>query len=90
VIFGKTRIAVTRARLCGEDGRTREWKSQSLRAYQRRTKAAEALIAGAYVSGTNTRRARRALNAVFSGAVGKDVVGSVRNFVCGAGLTITL
>ena len=33
-----------------------------------------ALIAGAYISGTNTRRVRRALNAVFAGAVGKDVV----------------
>lgn len=72
--FGKTRIAVPRARLSGEDGKTREWKSQSLRAYQRRTKAADALIAGAYISGTNTRRVRRALNAVFAGAVGKDVV----------------
>ena len=42
--------------------------------YQRRTKQAEALIAGAYLSGTNTRRVRRALSAVFKGAVGKDVV----------------
>jgi putative transposase len=58
----------------GEDGKTREWKSASLRAYQRRTKAADALIAGVYLSGTNTRRARRALNTVFAGAVGKDVV----------------
>jgi transposase-like protein len=45
-----------------------------LRAYQRRTKAADALIAGAYLAGTNTRRVRRALHAVFAGAVGKDVV----------------
>jgi transposase-like protein len=72
--FGKTGIAIPRARLSGEDGKTREWKSQSLRAYQRRTKAADALIAGAYLSGTNTRRVRRALNVVFAGAVGKDVV----------------
>jgi len=72
--FGKARISVPRARLCGADGKTREWKSQSLRAYQRRTKAADALIAGAYMSGANTRRVRRALNAVFAGAVGKDVV----------------
>ena len=46
----------------------------SLRAYQRRTKDADALIAGAYLSGTNTRRVRRALAAVFAGPVGKDVV----------------
>ena len=72
--FGKTRIAVPRARLTGEDGTTSEWKSASLRAYQRRTKAADALIAGAYLSGTNTRRVRRALAAVFAGPVGKDVV----------------
>jgi transposase-like protein len=34
----------------------------------------EALIAGAYLSGTNTRRVKRALAALFKGAVGKDVV----------------
>ena len=72
--FGKTEIAVPRARLVGEDGKTREWKSKSFRAYQRRTKAADALIAGAYLAGTNTRRVRRALKAVFAGEVGKDVV----------------
>jgi transposase-like protein len=75
--FGKTRIAVPRARLEGEDGKTREWRSGSLRAYQRRTRAADALIAGAYLSGTNTRRVRRALNAVFAGPVGKDFAGPV-------------
>src|SRR5271157_2895500 len=72
--FGKTRIAVPRARLMGDDGKTREWRSGSLRAYQRRTRAADALIAGAYLSGTNTRRVRRALAAAFAGPVGKDVV----------------
>ena len=72
--FGKTRIAVPRARLMGDDDKTREWRSGSLRAYQRRTLAAEALIAGAYLSGTNTRRVRRALASVFAGPVGKDVV----------------
>ena len=75
--FGKTRIAVPRARLTGEDGKTREWRSGSLRAYQRRTRAADALIAGAYLAGTNTRRVRRALNAVLAGPVGKDVVSRV-------------
>ena len=48
-----------RARLTGEDGKTREWRGGSLRAYQRRTRAADALIAGAYLAGTNTRRVRR-------------------------------
>ena len=61
----------------GDDGKTREWRSGSLRAYQRRTRAADALIAGAYLSGTNTRRVRRALAAAFAGPVGKDVVSRV-------------
>ncbi len=34
----------------------------------------QALIAGAYLAGTNTRRVKRALAALFGGAVGKDIV----------------
>ncbi len=37
------------------------------------TRQVEALVAGAYLSGTNTRRVKRALAALFGGAVGKDV-----------------
>jgi putative transposase len=37
---------VPRARLIGADGRTSEWTSASPRAYQRRTRAANALIGG--------------------------------------------
>ncbi len=72
--FGKTEIAVPRARLKGEDGEMREWKSKSLRAYRRRARTADALIAGAYLAGSNTRRVRCGLKAVFAGEVGKDVV----------------
>ena len=43
--FGRTEIEVPRARLDGPDGKTTEWKSKTLRAYQRRTLAADALIA---------------------------------------------
>jgi transposase-like protein len=75
--FGKTEIAVPRARLKTSDGKTTEWKSQALRNYQRRTLAADALIAGTYLAGTNTRRVRRALFALFGGAVGKDTVSRV-------------
>jgi transposase-like protein len=75
--FGQLKIEVPRARLETPDGKTTEWKSQVLRAYQRRTLAADALIAGCYLSGTNTRRVRRALRALFGGAVGKDVVSQV-------------
>jgi len=72
--FGAVEIAVPRARLNTAEGRTSEWKSQALRAYQRRTLAADALIASTYLAGTNTRRVRRALAALFGGAVGKDTV----------------
>ena len=41
------------------------------------TRQVEALIAGAYLAGTNTRRVKRALAALFKGAVGKDVVSRV-------------
>jgi len=58
--FGAIELAVPRARLNAADGKTTEWKSEGLRAYQRRTLAAEALIAGCYLAGTNTRRVRRA------------------------------
>jgi putative transposase len=75
--FGPIEIAVPRARLDTADGKTTEWKSQSLRAYQRRTLAADALIASCYLAGTNTRRVRRALSALFAGAVGKDTVSRV-------------
>jgi putative transposase len=75
--FGQLKIEVPRARLNTSDGKTTEWKSQALRAYQRRTLAADALIAGCYLSGTNTRRVRRALRALFGGAVGKDTVSRV-------------
>lgn len=75
--FGPTAITVPRARLIVPDGTTREWKSAALRSYQRRTQAADALIASAYLAGTNTRRVRRALAAVFTDGVGKDVVSRV-------------
>jgi transposase-like protein len=72
--FGPVEIAVPRARLNTPDGKTTEWKSHALRAYQRRTLAADALIASSYLAGTNTRRVRRALAALFGGGVGKDTV----------------
>jgi putative transposase len=61
-------------RVTTSEGKTAEWKSQALRAYQRRTLAADALIASSYLAGTNTRRVRRALAALFGGTVGKDTV----------------
>ena len=72
--FGPVQISVPRARMTAEGGGTQEWRSAALPRYARMTKQVEALIAGAYLSGTNTRRVKRALAALFGGAVGKDVV----------------
>jgi putative transposase len=72
--FGEVTVQLPRARLVNPDGTTREWKSATIPAYKRRTRQVDALIASAYLSGTNTRRVRRALGALFARGVGKDVV----------------
>ena len=63
-----------RARIKDETGEVTEWQSKALPRYQRLTKRAEALIAAVYLSGTNTRRVKRALFGLFEGAISKDVV----------------
>ncbi len=75
--FGPVTISVPRARLNNGDGTSQEWRSEVLPRYARMTKQVEALIAGAYLSGTNTRRVRRALAALFKGSVSKDTVSRV-------------
>ena len=75
--FGAVTVGVPRARLETPAGGTVEWKNATIPASRRRTQRADALIAGAYLAGTNTRRVRRALAALFGGAVGKDVVSRV-------------
>jgi transposase-like protein len=75
--FGTVTIAVPRARLNTSDGKTTEWQNKTLPAYRRRTKEIEALIAGSYLAGCNTRRVGRALAALFRGAVSKDTVSRV-------------
>jgi len=72
--FGPLEITVPRGRMPTSDGGTAEWRSAVLPRYARMTKQAEALIAATYLAGTNTRRVKRALGALFRGAVGKDVV----------------
>jgi putative transposase len=72
--FGPVQISVPRARMTTEGGGTQEWRGAALPRYARMTRQVEALIAGAYLAGTNTRRVKRALAALFGGAVGKDVV----------------
>jgi len=72
--FGPLEIAVPRGRVRNSDGGSAEWSSAALPRYARMTRQAEALIAATYLAGTNTRRVKRALAALFKGAVGKDVV----------------
>src|SRR5512132_730511 len=86
--FGTVEIAVPRARIGGAGGLGREWRSKVLPRYARMTRQVEALIAGTYLAGTNTRRVRRALAALFKGgdrqgrgqphlAEGEDGLGSL-------------
>jgi transposase-like protein len=72
--FGSITVSVPRARIEAADGKTSEWHSKTLPAYQRRTKEIDAVIAGSYLAGTNTRRVGRALAALFRGSVSKDTV----------------
>ena len=76
--FGPVAVKVPRARMAAADGGTSEWRSTALPRYARMTRQVEALIAGAYLAGTNTRRVKRALFGLFEGAVGKDVVSRAR------------
>ena len=75
--FGAMTVSVPRARIDAGDGKASEWHSQTLPAYQRRTKEIDAVIAGSYLAGTNTRRVGRALAALFRGSVSKDTVSRV-------------
>jgi len=63
-----------RARLNAPDGGTTEWKSTALKAYQRRTIAADAVIAPPIWPAPTRGGFRRALMALFGGAVSKDTV----------------
>ena len=75
--FGAVTVALPRARLATADGRTTEWVNKTLPAYRRRTREVDALIAGAYLAGTNTRRVGRALTAIFRGAISRSTVSRV-------------
>ncbi len=72
--FGAVKVLVPRARMFDEAAGTWEWRNQTLPAYKRLTKRAEAVIVSSYLAGVNTRRVRRALESLFGGVVGKDTV----------------
>ena len=62
-------VSLPRVRLLDGDGGEKEWRSQTIQAYKRLTKRAEAIIANTYLAGTNTRRVRRALAGLFGGTL---------------------
>ena len=66
---GASPITVPRARLFDAEGAaTQEWQSQLLPRYQRRSRAVDETVLGAYLAGTNTRRMQRALQPLLKGA----------------------
>jgi transposase-like protein len=58
---GPQTLAVPRARIVEEDGSTREFQSEVVPRYARRTRRVDEAILGAYLAGANTRRIRKAL-----------------------------
>lgn len=65
---GTVAITVPRGRLFTPEGGTEEWQSRLLPRYARRTREVDAALIGLYLSGTNTRRVKRALKPLLKGA----------------------
>jgi putative transposase len=73
--LGPATIAMPRARVQHADGTTAEWRSETMRRYQRRTRRVDAAILGVYLAGTNTRRVKGALAPLLRGGpLSKDAV----------------
>ncbi len=58
---GAQTLEVPRGRIVDADGSSREFRSQALPRYSRRTREVDEAILGAYLAGANTRRIRKAL-----------------------------
>ena len=65
---GTVQLEVPRARLAEADGREREWQSQLVPRYRRSSREVEQSVLGVYLSGSNTRRIRGALEPLLTGA----------------------
>jgi putative transposase len=73
--LGPTTFRMPRARLSTDEGVQREWRSETVRRYERRTKRLDEAILGVYLSGANTRRIRGALAPLLRGGpLSKDAV----------------
>jgi putative transposase len=72
---GPTTIAMPRARLQRTDGKSAEWRSDTVRRYERRTTRVDEAILGVYLAGGNTRRIKGALAPLLRGGpLSKDAV----------------
>jgi transposase-like protein len=65
---GAVDLTVPRGRLVTPDGGEREWHSQLVPRYRRSSAEVEQSVLGVYLSGSNTRRIRGALEPLLSGA----------------------
>jgi putative transposase len=65
---GTVQLDVPRARLAEADGGEREWQSQLVPRYRRSSREVEQSVLGVYLSGSNTRRIRGALEPLLTGA----------------------
>jgi putative transposase len=72
---GPTTFAMPRARLSTGERGSREWQSQTVERYERRSRRVDEAIVGVYLGGVNTRRIRGALAPLLRGApLSKDAV----------------
>ena len=66
--LGLVQLAMPRGRLFTPEGPEREWTSHFLARYQRRARAVDGALLGAYLSGANSRRIKGALAPLLRGA----------------------
>ena len=72
---GPATFAMPRARIQRADGRRTEWRSETVRRYERRTTRVDEAILGVYLAGGNTRRIKGALAPLLKdGPLSKDAV----------------
>jgi transposase-like protein len=73
--LGPATFEMPRARLVSADGARKEWRSETIRRYERRTARLDEAILGVYLCGANTRRIRGALAPLLRGGpLSKDAV----------------
>jgi len=73
--LGPATFAMPRARVQQADGKRMEWRSDTVRRYERRTTRVDEAILGVYLAGGNTRRIKGALAPLLKGGpLSKDAV----------------